>query len=181
MKNRRSIIVALLLVAALALGIGYAVTTGHLIVNGTVSTQQQTFEVKFTSWDNVTASNNGITAVVGALPDKTTSLTINGMSKQNDTVTGTFTITNSNEFTMYVTDVTIDNAAGNYFSVSTSWDNMTEAVAIPAGQTTTIDITVTLNQGMSDQIKQFFTITLDATAINPNGSAAPEETTAAVE
>ena len=168
MKKNRTIIISLLLIAALALGIGYAATTGKLNIEGVVSTQQQTFEVKFTAYETV-SSSTGVTGVPGTLPDKTVSFTVNGMSKANDTITGRFTITNENEFPMYLTGITVNNATENVFSVSTTLDNVaTNPVTIAAGATTTVEVTVTLTAGMSEQIKQYFTISIDATSVNPN-------------
>ena len=168
MKKRRTLIISLLLVAAMALGIGYAATTGKLNIEGVVSTQQQTFEVKFTAYDTVSAST-GVTAVPGTLPDKTVSFTVNGLSKKDDTITGRFTITNDNEFPMYITGITTTSAAENVFTVSTTMDDVaTNPVTLGAGATTTIEVTVTLDEGMSEQIKQYFTISIDATSVNPN-------------
>lgn len=167
MKKNRTLIISLLLIAALALGIGYAATTGHLVINGVVSTQAQTFDVKFTAYADVSATT-GVTATPGTLPDKTVSFTINGMSKEGDTLTGRFTITNENEFPMYLTGITTDNVDTNVFTVTTTMDDLaTNPVTLAAGATTTVDVTVTLDEGMSEQVKQYFTITISATSVNP--------------
>ena len=165
MKKRKVVITSLLLLAALALGIGYAATTGHLTVNGVVSTQQQVFDVKFTAYTTKSASD-GVTATPGTLPDKAVSFTVNGMSKEGETLTGTYTVTNDNEFPMYVTSVHITNAQDTILDVSTSWDSTTP-VTLAKGESKTVDITVELKQGMSEQIKYYFTIECEATSVNP--------------
>jgi hypothetical protein len=170
MKKRRIVITSLLLLAALALGIGYAATTGHLTLNGVVSTQKQTFDVKFTSYTTKDASE-GVTAVPGTLPDKAVSFTINGMSKETEYLTGTFTVTNNNEFPMYITGVSIVNDQPTIFDVSTSWDETTP-ITLAKDESKTVDVTVTLKKGMSEQIKYYFTITCDATSVAPAGTGA---------
>lgn len=165
MKKRKVVITSLLLLAALALGIGYAATTGHLTINGVLSTQQQVFDVKFTAYTTKSASE-GVTAIPGTLPDKAVSFTINGMSKEGDTLTGTYTVTNENEFPMYITSVNITNDQATIFDVTTSWDNTTP-VSLAKDESKTVDVTVTLKQGMSEQIKYYFTIECEATSVEP--------------
>lgn len=168
MKKRRTLIIAALLVAALALGIGYAATTGQLKIEGVVSTQQQTFLVQFTDAE-VKAHSTGATMVdiTSNLPDKVVAFTVNGLSNKDDYLTATFTITNNNQFTMYITDITVANDSSNVFNVTTSLDSMTDAIELAAGASTTVDVTVTLKQGMSEQIKQYFTITMNSTSVDP--------------
>ena len=48
MKKRRSLIVAFLLVAVMAIGIGYAAITGAITVNGNLSAQPEGFHIVFT-------------------------------------------------------------------------------------------------------------------------------------
>lgn len=168
MKKRRTVIIAALLVAALALGIGYAATTGQLKIEGVVSTQQQVFKVQFTSAE-VTSASAGATMldISSNLPDKVVSFTVNGLNTKDDHLTARFTIKNNNEFTMYITDITVSNDTSNVFDVTTSWDDMTDAVELAAGAETTVDVTVTLKQGMSEQVKQYFTITMNSTSVDP--------------
>lgn len=169
MKKNRTIIISLLLIAALALGIGYAAVTGHLVVNGVVTTQAEAFLVQFTKYDTIATKNDSATIVgtPGTLPDKTVSFTVSGLATKGDFITGQFTIKNNNGFTMYLEKPTIENVDSNIFTVTTSWDSNTDPVELAAGAETTIDVTVTLDESCDESIKQYFTITIVANSENP--------------
>ena len=64
MKKRRTIIISLLLVAALALGVGYAAVSGSLIIDGKVVASAQPFNVHFTAFQ----ANPG-TGVLSNVPE----------------------------------------------------------------------------------------------------------------
>lgn len=93
MKKRRTMIVALLLVAALCLGIGYAALSRELVISSTanLSPNDQNFEVVFISAD-VDKDELATASVTGT--STTANYTITGLSKVNDTVTMTFVIQN---------------------------------------------------------------------------------------
>ena len=180
MKKRRTLIISLLLIAALALGIGYAATSGNLTINGTVSTQRQEFAVYFTQavlkdcTDGVVAKVETNTEVktdettdLGTL--KSVQLDITGMKVVGDSVTVTFTVENHNAFPMYINNISVTNAETNAFAVTTSLDNVatqpiTLAESGQEGDSTTVDVTVTVDDFVSEDIKQSFTILIHSSA-----------------
>ena len=114
MKKRRTLIISLLLVAALALGIGYAVQTGTVELNGEVSNKPHAVKLVFVENGSsiheskvttdggvqVDSTNNELLVVDGA---HTATLDIFDLSHQNDYITAYFRIKNTNNY-----DVTLD-------------------------------------------------------------------------
>ncbi|MBE6576932.1 MAG: hypothetical protein E7653_02190 [Ruminococcaceae bacterium] len=176
MKKRRTLIIALLLVAALALGIGYAAVEGKLYIHGKVTTAAQPFDVVFTEYQTEGTPSEGVVgAIVDQLPAQTVKFTVTGMDEAGDTITGKFTIKNNNEFTMYLSDPTIvytndangtDVAGNGMFTVTTSWG--TAGTTLATGAETEVFVTVTMNKGMDAEVNEEFTLTINATSTNPN-------------
>jgi hypothetical protein len=70
MKKNRTLVIGLLLVAALALGIGYASTTRDLYVQGTAKTTPQDIDVVFatgTAIQNATSTRPDADARISAI------------------------------------------------------------------------------------------------------------------
>ena len=97
MKKRRTLIISLLLVAALALGIGYAAMSTELSITGTAHSNATTNVLNV----NFTASEKDTSSIADPL---TTATTVNNTAKQatfsvekmaqGDKVTFTYTVTN---------------------------------------------------------------------------------------
>ena len=121
MKKRRTIIISLLLVAALALGIGYAVQTGSVELNGEIANKPHEVKLVFVgngsaihtsqvTGDNGTTStstNNEMLVVDGA---HTATLDISDLSHEGDYITAYFRIKNTNNYKVTV-DADPDQAA----------------------------------------------------------------------
>lgn len=168
MRRRRTLIIAFVLTASLALGIGYATTSDTLTIGGGVTIDEQAFEVKFTDYQTVALNTtDGVAATATSIPNKSVTFNVTGMSKKDDTLKGTFTIKNENEFTMYLNDITVTNTNAE-FTVTTSLDEMTDPVELVQNETTTVDVIVTLNQGVSAESVKSFTIEIDASATAAN-------------
>ena len=100
MKNRKTIIVAFLLVAALCLGIGYAALTDTLNINGTANISKSAAETEFDEDVYFTsASGNGCSAAIadGNKPDAATLTITDGIGVLGDYVTATYTVQNEGE------------------------------------------------------------------------------------
>lgn len=141
MKKRRTLIIALLLVAALALGIGYAALSNvTLNINGSaiVTPDQNNFGVRFDG----TPVTNGATAAV--LADKTkASMDVTGLTDKGQTATATFTILNDDTVSQYaasIQDVAIAEYDETYFTISTDFVN----TVLQPGESMTVTVTVTL-------------------------------------
>jgi len=109
MKKNRTLIVALLLVASLALGIGYAGVTSLLSVNGTAKTTPTDIDVKFTdgcaiqSADTADHNADRIAQIVAASSVGTTGgLDIDfyayDLREVGDTVTAIFWVQNDSDY-----------------------------------------------------------------------------------
>ena len=92
MKKRRTLIISLLLIAALCLGIGYAALARDLQINGSANLQgnNEDFDIVFMEGN----AKNGNATVTVAEGTTTASYVIDGLSKAGDTEVITFKIKN---------------------------------------------------------------------------------------
>ena len=162
MKRRRTLIVALLLVAALALGIGYAAITDTLTIGGNASVKphQENFEVIFKEIKN----QDKCTAAIQT--DKTVAtFTTTQLVEGGDTASATFVVVNnSDEYSATIDAPTIAIATGGeYFDVTTDFG--TEAKTIAPGGTCEFTVTVTLERAVVEERACEFTITNNVTAV----------------
>lgn len=145
MKKRRSLVISILLVAALTLGIGYAALSDVLDIQGTAEISANSAQEAFNQdvyFSDVTPGR-GATASINADNNDKASFTATGFSKVGDQVTVTYTIKNDSEH--YAADVTprlLQNSNPDYFGISSDWNSATQRIG--AGETKTITVTVTL-------------------------------------
>lgn len=158
MKKRRTLIISLLLIAALALGVGYAAVSQSLAWEFTFENDKIDFVVHFI---NVTesavsaANDDDVVARILDLSDGGTTggATINpmvdGLSVVGDSVTFTYTVQNDSSIMVELKELT-HNFTNDYFEVTTgAW----EKTILDVGETTTVDITVSLKE-VSNQIER---------------------------
>ena len=163
MKKRRSIIIALLLIAALALGIGYAAVTDSLTITGNanVKPHQDNLEVIFTDIKDT----NKCTAAIQT--DKTVAtFTTTQLEKGGDTATATFVVTNKSaeyQATIAAPTITIT-TGGEYFDVTTDFGTETRTLNAKDG-TTEFTVTVKLKGAVTEERACEFTITNNVTAV----------------
>ena len=173
MKRKTSILG--ILIAVLALGIGYAaVTAVSLTINGegTITPDENNFKVVYTAVEVTSKSDDSITTTQTTNDTKTASFTVSDMTKQGDSVTFTYTITNKSESlgaSLGTPSISYDSTtdAEEYFTV-TSPAPATTTLAAGGDATTTQTVTVTAKKtpiGTEDKTGKF-TITLQATPIN---------------
>lgn len=125
MKKRYGVIA--ILIAIVVLGVGYAVISNvTLNVNGsqaTVDADPSNFEVKYDEESTFTYSGNptGSTVTLTRTDDTNATFTIEGLTKQGDTVTITYPIINASEtLKASLAAPTITNDNTEYFSVTTT-------------------------------------------------------------
>ena len=173
MKKRRSLIISVLLVAALALGIGYAALTDVLEIDGRIQADAEamssTFEglVYFDSAEvvNPTALPSYITAYATATSGSDiASYSIEGFQKVGDTVTMNFVIRNEYTETVWVT--LRDHEAQDEFIFIEN--NYTGPIEIAGGQTATFTVTVTLRELSNEAIDLTHNIYFDVSDAAPN-------------
>ena len=185
MKKRRTLIISLLLVAALALGIAYAAVDGVLIVDGKVQTVKQPFNVHFSAFSQgdahaeVTGNLPAVTCQ-DTFPSKSIMLNVSGMASQGDYVEANLTIHNENDCTMYVhspvvkygttiddtTHDTSDNINVEVFYNGALW---TDAIPIDVDATVDIVVKITMKKSCTaDTYQEFFRMTVTGSPTNPN-------------
>ena len=149
MKNRKHVVVAFLLVAAMLLGVGYAALSDTLYVNGTLSVSaedvQDTFEKEVYFKD---AAKDSSSTGTGATADTITieadtdgdvndavTFTVNSLKVVGEKAIFTFKIQNDNDFA--VTATPSANFTNAYFAV-------TGPVAVDVSANGSADVTVTV-------------------------------------
>ena len=167
MKRRRTLVISLLLVAALCLGIGYAALSDTLDINGSAIVDQSAAEDAFDEdiyFSAAVANETGNTAEVTADNDKAT-FSAKTLKTKGDKVTFTFTIQNDCDLAALVTPA-FPAADGNtnptYFKISSDWAGQAKTIA--AGQSATYTVTVELLATPTETIEGSFHIEFTATA-----------------
>ena len=196
MKKRRSVIISLLLVAALTLGIGYAALARDLQINGSANLQgnNEDFDIVFVSGNSNPVDVATVTVTDGS---PTASYTITGLSEKGDSVTLTFVAENKTadidavlkSITSTTGELVITTETGDvtgtysdYFSKTmtiTNTDGQTfgqvdedDPDAVPAdfvvgpGEQVTVTITVTLEKSVTDPVSATSFIALHFSGVN---------------
>ncbi len=158
----------MLLIAALALGIGYAALSDTLDINGTADVNQSQAEADFDLNvyfdDNIVIGNAGDKASIVEGDNDMASFTINSLNGKDDTATFTYTIANDSDLDAMVTpSLAADgNTNTEFFSIESDWKG--QAKEIKAGESATYTITVTLLATPTETIHGSFHIEFNAVA-----------------
>lgn len=170
MKNRKTIIVAFVLVACMLVGVGYAALSDVLDITGTADVNQSAAEEAFNEdvhFSAAVANETGNTASVNADNNDKASFTANTLKGANDVATFTFTIVNEGDVDATVTP-TLSATAGNtmpeYFAISSDWNGQAKTLA--AGQSLTYTVTVKLLKTPTEAISGSFLIELKAVSVD---------------
>lgn len=181
MKKRRTLVISLLLIAALALGIGYAGVSTQLKIIGTASSDQQAIDVVFTAGKIKTAlsDDNDVKANILAKSDAAfTAETIEvkpvvkGLTHKGDSITFTYTISNNNDYAVTLVKPTVLYATTTVLKVATTFAG--ETMTLDAGKTYDLDVTVSLDTVSADPITETFTVSIEAYAGNQGNVAQSE-------
>ena len=144
MKKRRTLIVSALLVAALALGIGYAALSNVMFnITGTakVNAVQDNFVVKFTGQPAVVNCTASITA------DRMADIAVNDLTVPGQVAKATFTITNIEGTSLYAAKlgaIQVGTDASGHFRIEVENKAELENKILEPGDTTTVVVKVTL-------------------------------------
>lgn len=171
MKNRKFIVVAFMLVACMIVGVGYAVLTDTLNLEGDAEVSHTNAENAFDGdvYFSAVSTGDGYTAeILQTNPDKG-NFTVTGLEGINDTVTITFTIMNDSDIAALVKMDAVNTILTNdtYFAVTYSID--ATGVQIPAGGTQDVTVTVKLLKtpvlAENQTISGTFTYELDVSSV----------------
>lgn len=179
MKNKKTVVVAFLLVAVLLLGVGYAALTDTLTIIGNahidVDTANKTFDEKVYFLETVTMSTTGsgtVADTASASGDDAT-FTANKLATMGQKSTFTFTIQNDSnvDAIISVNDTKLSGAENPSNSNATKFD---VAYAYPDGMqiaknggTITVIVTVTVKEPVTSATSATFGIELTATSVDP--------------
>ena len=167
MKNRKGLI-AIMVLAVMLLGIGYAALTDTLDITGSADVNQSAAEEAFNEdiyFSAAVANEEGNTASVNADNNDKASFTAKTLKGKGDKVTFTFTIKNDGDVAATITpklNATLGNTNPEYFSLTSDWDG--EAKTLAAGAEITYTLTVELIKTPTETIAASFLVELTAVA-----------------
>lgn len=173
MKKRRNVIISLLLVAALALGIGYAAIADVLDINGSADVTKDGAQTVFDQDVHFTAAQAGTTGDVASIidgDDDMASFTAYSLKAVGDTASFTFTITHeANEVSDLAAIVQPSLAQdGNnhtdYFKVYSDWNAQPKTLQPGESKTYTVTVELLKTPDTEDVIHGLFHIELDVTS-----------------
>lgn len=177
MKNRKTVVVAFLLVAVMLMGVGYAALTDVLDITGSADVNQSAAEEAFNqdihfAVNGAVANNAGNTASVNADNNDKASFTANNLKGKDDVATFTFTIENTGDVEAVVTPAISSNTNTEYFKITSDWmvAGQSAPKTLAAGATLTYTVTVTMLKTPTETIAGSFIIELTAVSNVDNGS-----------
>ncbi|MBR2952665.1 MAG: hypothetical protein IKC43_06815 [Clostridia bacterium] len=174
MKKRRTLIISLLLVAALALGVGYAYTTGNVSISGEVYNKPHDLNLTFVAegsaitkqWvegqDATTASS--IVVVDGA---ETASFVAREIKHDGDYIEAVFVIQNQNHYDVKLNDIevnyTFPSGHDDFFTVTHEWvTEVGQDLTLTHEEKIKLKVRVEMNGVTGDEIEGRFTLTVPA-------------------
>lgn len=173
MKNRKTVVVAFLLVAVMLLGVGYAALTDVLDITGSADVNQSAAEEAFNedihfADGGAVANDAGNTASVNVDNNDKASFTANNLKGKGDKATFTFTIQNDGDLAAEITPSISSNTNTEYFKITSDWAGQTKTLAaknsdVPS--TITYTVTVELLETPTNTIAGSFVIELTAVSV----------------
>lgn len=181
MKKRRTLIISLLLVAAIVLGVGYALDTSTLTINGSahVTPDQANLKVEFTAVDDEDGINYA-TGSLGAIPTEAT-IDATGFTTAGQKETVTYTITNNGEYDAMIklNHVLPNHSSGEPFHVTETFKEIDGATPLTKdtegnyilkkGESILAEVTVELEVTPIEFVESEIKITVVATALHTVG------------
>ena len=127
MKKRRTLIISLLLVAALALGIGYAALSTELTVTGSVTNQPHPINVVYTGVADVLSVDGdsdeaaAASSIICTADAKSATFNVAKLAHNGDYVIGEFEVINKNEYSVKMENPTVSYTGDDFYNVETYW------------------------------------------------------------
>lgn len=179
MKNRKTVVVAFLLVAAMLLGVGYAALTDTLTIIGNahidVDTANKTFDEKiyFSNSAASSSTGTGTKADVASHSDDDATYTANKLAVVGEKSVFTFTIKNDSNVDAIIT-VNTTKLSGDGNPSNSNADKFTVEYSYPDGMeiaknggTIDVIVTVTVREPVTAATSATFGIELTATTVDP--------------
>ena len=181
MKNRRTLVVAFMLVAVMLLGVGYAAVTTVLDIQGSVNVSATAAENEFNEdiyfsgvlkgselvQSIVTGDGFGYTANINTNNKDKAQFTVTGIEKTGESETITYRIQNDSSF-----DATVSLKTKSNTNEKFGWDfyfgtDGVETATITAGGYVDVTVVVSLDDQLNGADSASFVIELSVTSIDP--------------
>lgn len=166
MKNKKSLIVGILIMALLVVSIGYAaITTITLNITGSASAKPDTsnFKVLFTGTPTVSDANR-VAATIDEQNKKEATLTVTGLTAKGDYVTAVYTVKNESPDLSASLGLEVSkNTNTEYFKVEPTYKD----ASIGAKNTTELTVKVTLIKTPLDDQSAEIGVKLSADPVQP--------------
>lgn len=149
MKNRKTVVVAFLLVAAMLLGVGYAALTDTLTLDGRVTIDMNQAGVNFDEkiyWSAAKITESTNTSAEDVITGQGTddlNFTLHSLATKGDVVKMTCTIKNESNVRVKIT-VNEPTMAEDYGKFSCTYEYENDDMTIPAGGTMDVYVVVTV-------------------------------------
>ena len=183
MKNRKTVVVAFLLVAVMLLGVGYAALTDTLTIIGNahidLDVANKTFDerIYFSDAQVTSSTGTGTTADIASYSTDDATYTVNKLAIKGEQSVFTFTITNVSNVDAEITvgtnklsgDVNPSNSNTDKFEVSYAYPN--GHTITKNGGTITVVVTVKLKDVVTSATSATFGIELTATSVEEPAAA----------
>ena len=175
MKNRKTIVVAFMLVAVMLLGVGYALVTNVLDVQGSVSVSATAAEKEFNKHiyftgvvvngelkpDGVTPTENlGYTANINANNNDKAQFTVTGIETTGESEVITYRIKNDSDYEADITLKSKSNTEDQIFDFDYSFAEGAKTTTIPSKSTVDVTVTVTLKKQVTSAAAASFILEL---------------------
>ena len=177
-QNKKTLQICLfVLVAVVALGIGYAaISAVNLIINGnaTASVNQENFKVHFTQAQSITGSTGASgTSSIDTQDDTKAMFDVTGLTKVGDYAEAVYTVRNDSNGIGAEITLNLTNSNSEYFKVTeTILDDK-----LQAGEETTAKVKVEMiKTPITDSVSTSITATLTASPIEDAGAAGGNST-----
>ena len=181
MKKRRLVIVAFLLIAAIALGVGYATLSTTLVIDGVAAIKTDGAKTEYDEdvyFKSGTANATGIDGVTIPTGGKTATVTIDSLKLEGNTATFTFVVESTSQFETRVAidDIKVANVTANpsttglvttatandWLDITAEWSDDTIAPGNVTPATTTLTLTVRLKQTPTEAVNRTLMVEIGA-------------------
>lgn len=184
MKNRKKVLVAFVLCAALLMSVGYAALSTVLTLDGTAFIKTDAAQDEFAGdviLKSVAAAAADDTAQIDAgSSNMTATFIVNSLALEDDTAVFTVIVESQSQFaaTVGVKSITVDNQAltpatsgltttgtSEALDITCTWDTTDLAAGDTTPQEAVLTVTIKLNQTPQNAVDYTFQIELEATSV----------------
>lgn len=144
MRNRKTVIVAFMLIACMLMAVGFAALTDTLNIEGDAEVSQINAENAFDDdvYFSAVSSGSGYTAEILSTNNDKGNFTVTGLEGKDDVISITFTIQNDNEFgvNVVVDPTNTETTNTEYFECTTSVGDATFSIPAHGSYNVTVNV-----------------------------------------